>query len=134
MAGTLDVDAPIEPDTTQPWNLAKGRPIYRADVAGATHGHFGWQCDWAETLISNFGLSETAAALLFKNFIGGSYRECRSPFLSIPEAKRIQDFDLTAFFERHLLGDTRHDEFLTPAYATQHEPGVVFQRKDAGQP
>lgn len=85
MAGTLDVDAPIEPDTTQPWNLAKGRPIYRADVVAANHGHFSWGCDFAESLIADLGVPEAGAALLFKNLGGDFLRDCRSPLLSIPE-------------------------------------------------
>lgn len=71
---------------------------------------------------------------LVKDKGGDVLADCRAPLLPIPELKRIRDFYVTAFFERHLLGDARYDEFLTPAYATQHEPGVVFQRKDAGQP
>jgi len=134
MAGTLDVDVTIDPYVTRPWNLATGRPIYRADVVGATHGHFGWQCDFAESLIADIGVAERSTVQLFKARGGDFYGQCRSALLSIPEAQRIRDFYLTAFFERHLLGDTRYDEFLTPAYAALHEPGVVFQRKDAGQP
>jgi predicted dienelactone hydrolase len=133
MGGTLDVNVTIDPYVTRPWALATGRPIYRADVAGATHGHFSWQCDFAESLIADLGVSEAGAAQLFKNFGGDFHAQCRSPLLSIPEAQRIRDFYLTAFFERHLLDDAGYDEFLTPAYAAQHEPGVSFQRKDVGQ-
>lgn len=130
MAGTLDVDTPIDPDTTRPWELVSGRPIYRADVGGATHGHFAWQCDFAESLL-DMGVSEAGLDVL----LGGTFfSTCRSPLLSIPEAQRIRDFYLTAFFERHLLGDERYDAFLTPEYAAEHEPGALFQRKDAEEP
>ncbi len=134
MGGTLDVDVTIDPYITKPWNLATGRPIYRADVAGATHGHFSWQCDFAESLIADLGVPEAGAAQLFRNLGGDFHRDCRSALLSIAEAQRIRDFYLTAFFERHLLNDKRYDAFLTPEYAAEHEPGVLFQRKDVGTP
>jgi dienelactone hydrolase len=123
----------VDSDTLRPWNLASGRPLYRADPTGAMHGMFGLGCDFGESLIS-MGVPLAAIVLLESNNGGDFLAECRSPLLSIPELKRVRDFYLTAFFQRHLLGDTRYDAFLTPAYAAQHEPGVVFQRKDAGQP
>ena len=111
-----------------------GRPIYRADVVGAAHQHFSWQCDFGEALLA-LGISEAYVNQLFANFGAMSFTVlCREPALSIAEAKRIRDFYLTAFFQRHLLDDRRYDEFLTPGYAEQHEPSVIFQRKDHGQP
>ncbi len=134
IGSTLDV--PADPMTTQPWNLATGRPIYRVEATNAAHQHFSWQCDFAESLITLGLVSETQAAQLFAGRTYGEkfFSVCRSPALSIPEAKRIRDFYVTAFFERHLLHDARYDEFLTPAWATAYEPQVIFQRKDAGQP
>ena len=79
-------------------------------------------------------MPEAAAAATYNRFGGDFHQDCRSPLLPIAEAKRIRDVYLTAFFERHLLGDQRYDEFLTPKYAITHEPGVLSQRKDAGQP
>jgi len=127
MHGTLD---PNDLDTTQPGNLATGRPIYRADVAGATHGHFSWQCDFGEALI-RAGASLAVVENTFRN-LGGSFTEdCRDVELPIASAQRIRDFYFTAFFLRHLLDDQRYDAFLTPAYAAEHEPDVQLQRKDA---
>jgi predicted dienelactone hydrolase len=133
MAGTLDVDASIDPEDTRPWELATGRPIYRADVVGAQHGHFAWQCDFAESLLA-LGASLGVVESTFRN-LGGDYQaQCQAPELSIAEAQRIRDLYLTAFFQRHLLHDPLYDPFLIPEYAAEHESHVQFQRKDAGAP
>ena len=46
--------------------------------------------------------------------------------LSITEATRLQNLYATAFFRRHLLGETLYDPFLTTAYATANEPAITF--------
>ena len=38
MGRMLDTGAPIDPNTTRPWDLTAGRPIYRADAMNANHG------------------------------------------------------------------------------------------------
>ena len=85
-------------------------------------------------MISMLGVSLSQVIQLFKSKGGDFEADCRSPSLPIPELKRIRDFYVTAFFQRHLLPDRAYDEFLTSDYAAQHEPGVVFQRKEIGQP
>jgi predicted dienelactone hydrolase len=130
MVGTLDV---IEPDTTKLWELASGRPFYRADVAGATHGHFSWQCDFGEALLA-LGASLGVVESTFVNLGGSFVEQCREVELPIAEAQRLRDFYFTAFFQRHLLHDPLYDPFLTPEYAAEHEPLVQFQRKDAPAP
>jgi predicted dienelactone hydrolase len=134
IAGTLDTQAVAM--TTELSNLATGRPLYRAELPGGWHRHFSWQCDAAESLIASGVFSEAQAARLFNaiSFTETFYTVCRSAVLPIPEAKRIRDFYVTAFFQRHLLGDPRYGHYLTTDWAAGYEPSVMFTRKDVGEP
>jgi hypothetical protein len=38
----------------------------------------------------------------------------------------LQNLYATAFFRRHLLGQTSYDPFLTTAYAVSNEPDIDF--------
>jgi predicted dienelactone hydrolase len=124
LSGTLDTTAPIDPNTTRPFELASGRPIDRADLIGATHEHFANVCDIGQVLLDLSDL-DTVEAL-----IPDYAATCLPPALPVDEAKRIQSFYLTAFFKRHLYGDARFDAFLTEAWAAAHEPLVLYQRKN----
>jgi predicted dienelactone hydrolase len=126
LSGTLDTTTPIDPETTRPWTLVPGRPLYRADVVGATHTHFAAVCAIAQVL-ATFGVPEPEIVML----VPGYEETCKPPAFPIEEAQRIQSFYLTAFFARHLYGDRRYDGFLTPEWAADHEPDVLFQRRDA---
>ncbi|MDJ0866188.1 MAG: hypothetical protein QNK03_08785 [Myxococcota bacterium] len=124
LSGTLDTATPIDDQTTRPFDLVSGRPIYRADIDGAAHQHFANVCDIGQAL-SDFGVDDESIDRLI------SFSEtCRPPAFPIGEAKRIQGFYLTAFFKRHLFGDDRYDEFLTDAWAAENEPDVIWFRRD----
>jgi predicted dienelactone hydrolase len=128
LSGTLDDTTPIDPQTTRPFALVSGRPIYRADVEGATHLHFANICDIGQEL-TELGLPDD---YIEENLIDGFIATCRPPALPIDEAKRIQSFYVTAFFKRHLFFDPAYDEWLDDDYAVANEPGVVWFREDEG--
>jgi predicted dienelactone hydrolase len=125
LGGTIDDTTPIEPNTTRPWNLVTGRPIYRADLIGAGHLHFANACAIGQALL-DFGVPE----LQIGNYVPGYDVTCGPDDFSIDEAQRIESFYVTAFFKRHLLHDARYDAFLTTDYAAAHEPLVDYSRKD----
>jgi predicted dienelactone hydrolase len=126
LSGTLDTTTPIVPQTTRPFTLVAGRPIYRADVVGAEHLHFANVCDIGVEL-TELGVSDDAIEQLIDGFLD----TCRPPALPIEEVKEIQSFYLAAFFKRHLYGDPIYDDWLTDDYAETHEPGVTWFRLDA---
>jgi predicted dienelactone hydrolase len=126
LSGTLDDVTPIDDQTTRPWALVPGGPVYRADVEGATHLHFANTCDIGQELL-DFGVSVSQVEKL----IGGYSASCLPPAYPIEEVKRIQSFYLTAFFRRHLHADPRFEDFLTDAYAAGNEPDVIWFRRDA---
>lgn len=125
LSGTFDTITPIDDDTTRPWDLVPGRPLYRADVEGATHLHFANICDIGAELL-DFG----ATVEQIERLIPGYTATCQPPAFPIEEAKRIQSFYLTAFFRRHLHADPRFEPFLTGEHAEANEPDVLWFRKD----
>jgi len=129
LSGTLDTTTPIEPHTRRPWELASGRPAYRADVVGAGHLHFAAVCDIGGALAA-FGVSDEA----IEELIDGFLETCRPPALSPEEVKRIASTYLVAFFRRHLYGDGRHDGWLAESWFADHEPLIAYDRLDAGSP
>lgn len=125
LGATIDDTTPIVPNTTRPWELVTKRPIYRADLDGAGHLHFANACAIGQALL-DFGVPLRQT----ENLVPGYSDTCGPDDFPIDEAARIQSFYVTAFFKRHLLHDDRYDPFLTEAWATDHEPLVLYQRKD----
>jgi predicted dienelactone hydrolase len=135
IAASLDLRA--DAMTTELWNFALGRPLYRVEVPNAWHRHFSFQCDAVESLIAMGIVSESQAVQVFNALSLGQerfYDVCRSAALPLPEAKRMRDFYVTAFFQRHLLHDARYEQYLTTEWAVAHEPQVILTRKEVGQP
>ncbi len=124
MTGTLD---DLLADEIRAAGLIQSSPFdYRADVIGATHTHFADICDIANVLLSlGFGPS-TWPTLGAGALVQPYYDTCVPPAFSIAEATRIENLYATAFFRRHLLGETAYDPFLTTSYATANEPDVTF--------
>jgi predicted dienelactone hydrolase len=129
LSGTLDTTTPIVPQTTRPFALVEGRPIYRADVVDAGHLHFANLCDIGAEL-TELGVSDDAIEQLIDGFLA----TCRPPALPIEDVKEIQSFYLTAFFKRHLYGDPDYDGWLTDDWAETQQPGVTWFRIDAEAP
>lgn len=124
MTGTLD---DLLADEIRAAGLIQSSPFnYRADVIGATHTHFANICDIANVLLSlGFGPS-TWPSLGAGALVQPYYDTCVPPAFSIAEATRIENLYATAFFRRHLLGETVYDPFLTTSYAVANEPNVTF--------
>lgn len=99
---------------------------YRADVIGAVHTHFANICDIANVLIaSGFGPG-TWASIGAGALIAPYNATCIPPAFPIAEATRLQNLYATAFFRRHLLGETAYDAYLTTPYAQANEPAIDF--------
>ncbi len=124
MTGTLD---PLLADEVRAAGLIQSSPFnYRADVIGANHTHFANVCDIGNALIAaGFG-PPTWPALGAGALVAPYNATCIPPAFSITEASRLQNLYATAFFRRHLLGETVYDPFLTTAYATANEPDITF--------
>jgi predicted dienelactone hydrolase len=129
LGGTLDTTTPIDPETTRPFELVPGRPLYRADVIGATHTHFANVCEIGDVLLE-LGLTDEEVDGLVVGYI----ETCRPPAIPVAEVQRIQDRYLVAFFGRHVYFDRRNDPFLSEEDAAANEPDVIYFRKGPGDP
>jgi predicted dienelactone hydrolase len=131
LSGSLDTTTPIDPNTTRPWQLVDGPPVYRADVQGATHTHFAAVCDIGAVL-SGLGFSDEAIDSLVPDFL----ITCRPPALDPEEVKRIQVTYLVAFFRRTLDAYWFYDQWLTEEWSAEHEPLVHYDTKgtEGGDP
>jgi len=124
MTGTLDG---LLTEEVRAAGLIQSAPFnYRADVIGAIHTHFANICDIADALLSRgitpgFWPGVGAGAL-----VAPYYATCVPPAFPIEKATRLQNLYATAFFRRHLLGQTSYDPFLTTAYAVSNEPDIDF--------
>ncbi len=124
MTGTLDA---LLADEIRAAGLIQSSPFnYRADVVGATHTHFANICDIANALIAA-GFPPALWPSVGAGALVAPYNAtCIPPAFSIGEATRLQNLYATAFFRRHLRGETAYDPFLTTAYATSNEPAIDF--------
>jgi predicted dienelactone hydrolase len=126
MTGTLD--GLLAEEAHAAGLIPPGTTVYRADVVGATHTHFANICDIADALIA-FGLGPSTWPTIGAAALIDPYNvTCIPPAFSIAEATRIQNLYATAFFRRHLLGETSYDRFLVAHYAGEQEPAVLFSR------
>jgi predicted dienelactone hydrolase len=126
MTGTLDG---LLAQEIRAAGLIQSDPFsYRADVIGATHTHFANICDIANALIA-VGLGPSLWPAIGAGALLGPYNvTCIPPAFSIEEATRLENVYATAFFRRHLLGETSYDEFLVTGYAQESESAVTFVR------
>jgi len=124
MTGTLD---PLLADEVRAAGLIQSSPFnYRADVVGAIHTHFANICDIAAALIGA-GFQPGQWPSIGAGALVAPYNDtCIPPAFPIAEATRLQNLYATAFFRRHLLGQTVYDPYLTTAYATTNEPDIDF--------
>jgi predicted dienelactone hydrolase len=124
MTGTVD---PLLADEIRAAGLIQSSPAnYRADVIGATHTHFANICDIANVLLS-LGFPPSTWPALGAGALVAPYNDtCIPPAFSIEEATRLQSLYATAFFRRHLLGETSYAPFLTTPYAVANEPDIDF--------
>ncbi len=120
MTGTND---PLLAEEIRDAGLIQSSPYnYRADVIGAVHTHFANICDIANALISA-GFAPASWPSLGAGALVAPYNDtCIPPAFPIDEATRLQNLYATAFFRRHLLGETAYDPYLTTGYATANEP------------
>jgi predicted dienelactone hydrolase len=127
MTGTLDS---LLVQEIRAAGLIQSSPFnYRADVIGAIHTHFANICDIGNLLIS-LQIPESSWPGLGAGALVGPYNDtCKPPAFSIAEATRLQNLYATAFFRRHLLGETGYDPFLTVTYATNNESAIDFYPK-----
>jgi predicted dienelactone hydrolase len=124
MTGTLD---PLLSEEARAAGLIQSSPFnYRADVIGAVHTHFANICDIANALIAA-GFQPGAWPSLGAGALVAPYNAtCIPPAFPIDEATRLQNLYATAFFRRHLLGQTIYDPFLTTPYAQANEADIDF--------
>lgn len=124
MTGTLD---PLLADEVRAAGLIQSSPFnYRADVVGAIHTHFANICDIANALIGAGFLPGQWPSIGAGALVAPYNDTCIPPAFPIAEATRLQSLYATAFFRRHLLGQTVYDPYLTTAYATTNEPDIDF--------
>ena len=124
MTGTAD---PLLSEEARAAGLIQSSPFnYRADVIGAVHTHFANICDIANALIAaGFGPAQWPS--IGAGALVAPYNDtCILPAFPIDEATRLQNLYATAFFRRHLLGQSIYDSYLTTAYATANEPDIDF--------
>ena len=126
LSGTFDTTTPIDPNTTRPWTVVEGPPVYRADIEGATHSGFAAVCDFG-AILAGAGLSDEAIDAIVPDFIV----TCRPPALDVEEVQRITSTYLVAFFRRHLYLHPFYDPWLTEEWAEEHEPLVHYQTRRA---
>lgn len=124
MTGTIDA---LLADEVRAAGLIESAPFnYRADVIGAAHTHFANICDIADALIA-FGLGPSLWPSIGADALVEPYNEtCVPPAFPIEEATRLLNLFATAFFRRHLLGETAYDRYLTESWAHNHEPAILF--------
>lgn len=124
MTGTSD---PLLAEEVRDAGLVQASPAnYRADVIGAVHTHFANICDIANVLIAA-GFQPSSWSMIGAGALIAPYNDtCIPPAFPIAEATRLQNLYATAFFRRHLLGETAYGPYLTTAYAQANEPAIDF--------
>lgn len=121
IGGTQDSITPVEPESRRAFELIPG-DVFRVDIVGAVHFSFTNSCDLIR-ILKQSGLPEWLIAFL----LGPDFLEpCGPGVIEVEEAQRLTNLYGVSHFRRFLTGDRRYDRFLSPSYAEQNEPDVLF--------
>lgn len=129
LIGSEDSTTPAEPNARISFEQPASRRVYRADIVGAEHNHFGSVCSISDVLFS-YGSPES----FVKSVVPGYEETCGPGAYPIAEAERIQALYAVSFFRRHLMQDSRYEPYLDLPYAQLFEPDVVFLRRNTSFP
>lgn len=120
ITGTKDTITPIDNDTSRPWNIVPGRPLYRVDVLDAGHQSFTDVCFYKELLPT---LSNVPPQ--FTQFVDANAAQACAPgLLDIAQAHREINGYVTAFLQAYVAGDDAAAQYLV-----SHPPLTTVQVK-----
>jgi len=129
LGGTADVAVPVENNDIAYAGLTAAPAVYKATIDGANHTHFANVCDIGNLLIDAGITQDQWEGLGAGDLIAPYNATCTPDVFPIEEATRLQSLYVVAFFNKHMLGETGYDQYLTGAYADT-EPAVTFERKE----
>jgi len=111
IGGTIDPLTPIERNADQTFReLASSPGRLEVRVPQGSHNSFTDLCDQAYLAANGQVPMGIRVRLQF-----GALATCLPPLVDSAAARRVAQWYTVAYLERHLLGDTRYDRFLTPA-------------------
>ena len=128
VGGTEDVHVPIENNDLAFAQLTGAPWVYQVDVIGANHTHFANICAIGNLLLDLNISQDTWASLGAEDLIEPYNTTCTPEVFPIEEAHRLQNLYVTAFFRRHLLGETGYEHYLSQSYADT-EPAITLTFK-----
>jgi predicted dienelactone hydrolase len=125
VGGTKDVNVPVKNNELAFARMVNAPSIYRVDIIGATHTHFANVCAIGDMLIS-LDIDQSKWPAIGAEELVEPYKvTCSKESFPIVEANRLQNLYTTAFFRRHLLGQSGYKGFLSESYAAK-EPAIAF--------
>lgn len=108
LSGTADETVPVAENTERPWELVRGRPLVRADVADAGHQSFTDVCSYQDQLAA----MPEAPPVLVEAVDEYAMQGCTPELIDIDEAHRIIRRVTTAFLLEELDGQTQFATLL----------------------
>lgn len=120
ITGTRDNVTPIVADTTRPWELISGRPLYRVDVLDAGHQSFTDVCSYVP-IVSG---AATLPAGIADYVRATANQGCGEGLLDIAQAQLEINKYVTAFLDAYLAGQSAAKDYLV-----SDPPIVTVQEK-----
>ncbi len=128
LGGTEDVHVPVANNDLAFTQMTAAPQVYKVDVIGANHTHFANVCAIGNLLLELNISQDTWTSLGAEDLIEPYNATCTADAFPIAEAHRLQNLYVTAFFRRHLLGESGYDRFLSADHAAT-EPAITLSRK-----
>jgi len=123
IGGTQDVHVPIANNDLAFAQLTGAPWVYQADVIGANHTHFANVCAIGDLLVELNISQDTWPSIGAEDLVEPYDATCSPEAFPIAEAHRLQNLYVTAFFKRHLHGESGYDRYLSEDSADD-EPAI----------
>lgn len=122
---TEDVNVFIENNSVAFAQMTNSPYVYQVDILGANHTHFANVCDIGELLIGLGILQDSWPVIGAEGLLEPYATTCSAEAFPIEEVVRLHNIYVVSFFKRHLPGDNRYDNYLSPGYA-EREPAIAI--------
>jgi predicted dienelactone hydrolase len=127
LGGSEDTVVPISNNAVAFEQMTSSPALYKVDIDGATHEHFGMVCAMGDALYdANLGLS-LWRAMGMDDLVDPYDENCRGP--EADEVLRLENLYVVAFFRRHLRDEEAYSKYLTAEYAAANEPAINLDAK-----
>lgn len=124
ITGTDDQTTPIDPESTQAFELVNSGYAYRVDLEGAGHQSFTDVCDYQQKLPTIDNIPPQFVEVIDEFALSG----CQPDQMPYDRAKELTNQYVISFFLAHVAGDESYRLLLTPEFTSADADVEFFTR------